>query len=167
MSMRLLLRLVVLAAAIAGLVWLVQRHRLDQASREAKGRVGSVIREAKKALSDLDVDEIAGELRRTGRVVRRKAGTAVRGLADATEDARTTAAIKARLALDPKLSALAITVDTTHGRVTLAGLVDSPEDVARAIQLALEEDDVHEVISTLQVRTADHRSPPRKVTSVR
>jgi hypothetical protein len=31
--------------------------------------------------------------------------------------------------------------------------VDSPQDVARAIELALEQDDVREVISTLQVRS--------------
>ena len=74
-----------------------------------------------------------------------------RQVAEATEDARTSAAIKAQLALDPNLSALDISVDTTDGVVTLAGKVDSPDAVARAMELALEHDNVREVISTLQV----------------
>jgi hyperosmotically inducible protein len=65
---------------------------------------------------------------------------------------RTTAAIKARLALDPQLSALDIAVDTTDGRVTLAGWVDSPEDLARLVRLALEHEGVVEVISTVRMR---------------
>jgi hypothetical protein len=44
----------------------------------------------------------------------------------------------------------------------LKGRVDSHEEVARAIRMAVEEDDVLEVISTLQVRaggaTAEHPS---------
>ena len=92
------------------------------------------------------------ELRRTGRVVRRKTEQAARKVAEATEDARTTAAIEAQLAVDPRLSALEIDVDTTDGRVTLAGRADSPEDVARAIDLAFAHENVREVVSTLQVR---------------
>jgi hypothetical protein len=42
-------------------------------------------------------------------------------LPDGASLARTTAAIKAQLAIDPRLSALEINVDTTDGRVTLAG----------------------------------------------
>jgi len=104
-----------------------------------------------KAVSDIDLKAIADELKQTGRVIRRKAGQAARKIEDATEDGRTTAAIKARLALDPTLSALDISVDTTDGRVTLAGKVSSPEDVARAMQIALEQENVTEVVSTLQV----------------
>jgi hyperosmotically inducible protein len=100
----------------------------------------------------VDVKEIGEELKRTGQVVRRKAAVAARKVAEATEDARTTASIKTRIALDPELSALEISVDTTDGRVTLAGKVDDPEDVARAMRIALEEDNVYEVVSTLQVR---------------
>ena len=111
----------------------------------------------------LDVHELGEELKRTGRIVRRKAGQAAREVADATQDARTTAGIKTGLALDPTLSALDISVDTTDGRVTLAGHVDSTDDIARAIRIALERDDVREVVSTIQVR------PPeaKKVSLVR
>ena len=150
--MRTLLRLFVLAALVLGILWLVQHRDLGQASREASGAGSKVLRETRKAISDLDVNEIVDELKRIGQVVRRKAAVTARKVAEATEDARTTAAIKANLALDPALSAVEISVDTTDGRVTLAGRVDRPEDVARAMRLALEQDNVHEVISTLQVR---------------
>ena len=59
-------------------------------------------------------------------MVRRKTEQVARQVADATEDGRTSAAIKARYALDPNLSALDISVDTTDGVVTLAGR-ESPE----------------------------------------
>ena len=77
-----------------------------------------------------------------------KAGEKV---ADATADARTTGAIKVKLAADPDLSALQISVDTTAGVVTLAGRVKSPELVDKAVNLAKSVDGVREVKSTLQV----------------
>jgi len=141
-------------------MWLLRQRDVHQATREAKGEVQSAVREAKKAVKDLDVGKVAAELKQTGQVVRRKAVRAADKVAEATEDARTTAAIKTKLALDPELSALDISVDTTDGRVTLAGRVSSPEHVARAMRLALEQDNVYEVVSTLQVR---EREPGKKV----
>jgi hyperosmotically inducible protein len=87
-------------------------------------------------------------------------------VAEATDDARTTAAIKAKLALDRELSVFDVSVDTTDGRVTLAGHVDSPDEIARAIGIAFEQDEVREVVSTLQVRPAPESSR-RKVTVLR
>ena len=58
-------------------------------------------------------------------------------------------------ALDPELKTREIEIDTDDGRVTLKGRVDSHEEVARAVRMAVEEDDVLEVISTLQVRAAE------------
>lgn len=77
-----------------------------------------------------------------------KAGEKV---ADATADARTTAAIKLKLAAEPDLSALQISVDTTAGMVTLAGRVKSPELADKAVTVAQSIDGVREVRSTLQV----------------
>lgn len=165
--MRFLLRLIVVAALILGVIWLIQNRRAPS-RQDVRSGVDSVVRETKEAVNDLDrkldVPEISEELKRTGRIVRRKATQAVHQLADATEGAETTAAIKAKLALDPKLSALDISVNTTYGRVTLAGRADSPEDIARAIQIALERDEVREVVSTIQVRTAEDA---KKVSLVR
>jgi osmotically-inducible protein OsmY len=90
-------------------------------------------------------------LRATGRVVRRKVSEAGRQLEESTRDARTTARLQGRFALDPELKGREIEVDTNDGRVTLKGRVDSHEELARAIRMAVEEDDVLEVTSTLQV----------------
>jgi BON domain len=150
--MRTLFRLLVLAVLVVGVFWLLQHRDLGQAGRQARAEGSKVVRETRKALSDVDVDKIVRELKETGQVIRRKAAPTARRVAEATQDARTTAAIKAKIALDPNLSVLDISVDTTDGKVTLAGRVDAPEDVARAIHLAMEQDEVTEVVSTLQVR---------------
>ncbi|HEY9175420.1 MAG TPA: BON domain-containing protein, partial [Verrucomicrobiae bacterium] len=71
---------------------------------------------------------------------------------DATADARTTAAIKARYVADSRLSALRISVNCTDGRVTLSGTVSSVEDISHAMLLAMESAGVREVVSTLQVK---------------
>lgn len=169
--MRTLLRLLLLVVVIVVVVLLLQRRDFKRATLEAKGEVGSAVQEAKRAVDDLDTRSIVEDLKRTGQVVRRKTAKAVDKateaadrVAEVTEDARTTASIKAKLAMDPELSALDISVDTTNGRVTLAGRVDSPEHVARALRVALEPDNVHEVISTLQVR---EQEPAKKVTLIR
>ena len=165
--MRTLLRLIVVAALVLGAIWLIQNRKLAPSRQEVRSGVDSMVRETKEAVNDLDlkldVHELGDELKRTGRIVRRKAGQAAHEVADATEGASTTAAIKAKLALDPNLSALDISVNTTYGRVTLAGRVDSPDDIARAIRIALERDDVREVVSTIQVRPPD----AKKVSLVR
>ena len=148
--MRFLIRLLLLVAVVFGIVLLLRNPRFQRAD------VGSAVRDAREKVSEkvatLDVREIADEMKRTGRVVRRKAAKAARAVEEVAEDGRTTAAIKTRLALDPDLSALEISVDTTDGVVTLAGRVTSAENVAKAIRIALEEEGVQEVISTLQVR---------------
>jgi hypothetical protein len=156
--MRTLFRLFILVVVVFGVFWVIQHRDMGQAGREARADAGKVVSATGKALSDVDVDKIVQELKHTGRVVRRKTAMAVRKVAEATQDARTTAAIKTKIALDPKLSVLDISVDTTDGRVTLAGRVDAPEDVARAIHLAMEPDEVLEVVSTLQVRAQRARA---------
>jgi hyperosmotically inducible periplasmic protein len=72
-------------------------------------------------------------------------------IADSAADARVTAAIKAKLAVDPDLSALAISVSTTSGIVTLSGKVGSAELVGKAMLVALETEGVRDVIATMQV----------------
>jgi hyperosmotically inducible protein len=141
-----LLRLVLLLFLVVAAVWMVQNvdfNRLRGDASRAATKVEKI---------DLDASKIAEELKQTGRVVRRRAVQTAEKVAEATKDARTTAAIKTKLAVDPQLSALDVSVDTTDGRVTLAGRADSPAAIARAIEIAFEEEGVYEVISTLQVR---------------
>jgi hypothetical protein len=149
--MRFLMRLALVVLIVAGVFWLVRGGTLREAGRDVGKEVGAAADKARDAIADADVEAIKDELARTGRVVRRKASGAAIAVADATRDARTTAAIKTKLALDAQLSPLDISVDTTNGLVTLAGRADSPEAVARAMQVALEQEGVSEVVSTLQV----------------
>ena len=101
-------------------------------------------------------EDIKEDLARSGQVVRRQARDAGKAIADATADARTTAAIKTKFLGDRNLSALSISVNTTAGIVTLSGTAPSAEAISRAMLLAMETDGVREVISTLQVK------PPTK-----
>jgi uncharacterized protein HemX len=159
--MRTLLRVAVLIGLVLVLVWLVRSGHLglglQHAGQDARREIGTAARDAKKAWKELDLEpeKIEEELRQTGRVVRKKTAQlaeVARKVAEATEDARTTAAIETEYALDPDLSALQIDVNTTDGRVTLAGRVDSAADLARAIEIAFRHDNVQEVVSTLRIR---------------
>ena len=116
--------------------------------RETAGQVEKGVKDS------LDVDRIREELSRTGQVIREKSRRAGEVIADASANARISTAIKARLINEPSLRALTINVDTTDGVVTLSGTVSSPEEIARAVALALETDGVHKVISTLQIKPA-------------
>jgi osmotically-inducible protein OsmY len=162
----LLVRMLFVTALLVAVIWFLYEADgpLATVHKEAKKEIGTAARQAKEALADVDLEALEAELRETGRVVRRRSAQAARRVAAATEDVRTTAAIESQLALDSRLSALDIDVDTTDGRVTLAGRVDSASDLARAIDIALRQDSVREVISTLQIKRparAHAPSPPR------
>jgi osmotically-inducible protein OsmY len=122
----------------------------DQIESSAKA-ARDLIQEKLKML-DLRSEDIKDDLARSGQVVRRKAREVGQAIADSTADARTTAAIKTKLVGSRDLSAMSISVNTTSGVVTLAGSVSSPEDIGKAVLLAMETDGVREVISSLQVK---------------
>lgn len=146
-----------MALGAAGL-WLLTSDR-GQAHVQA---AGEQVENAARATSDavqeklrslnLNAEDVKEELARTGNLVRRKAGQAGQAIADATADARITAAIKGKLLASRELSAWSISVNTTEGVVTLSGSVPSAEAVGRAVLLALDTEGVREVISTLLVR---------------
>jgi gas vesicle protein len=110
-----------------------------------------IIQEKLKML-DLRSEDIKEDLARTGQVVRRKAREVSQAIADNTADARITATIKGKLVANRDLSAMSISVNTTSGVVTLSGSVSSPEDIGKAVLLAMETDGVREVISSIQVK---------------
>lgn len=171
--MRFLFRLFLLLLIVIALAWVFRAPILDrlglvagrsarQTGSETRGASPTAEPSARGQLSDLDlsVEKIAQELKATGRVVRRKAVEAGRQLEESTRDGRTTARLKARFTLDPELKTHEIEVHTDNGRVSLTGRVDSPEQVARAVRMAVEEDDVLEVTSTLQVNAGRSRPTP-------
>jgi osmotically-inducible protein OsmY len=149
----------ILGLAIGGAaVWFYLAYRGDPRMQAAEEKVGNAAKSARDAVQDqvrvlhLRSEDVKEELARTGQVVRRKAHEAGQVIADATADARVTAAIKTKLLASRDLSALNISVNTTAGVVTLSGLVSSPEHISKVMALAMETDGVREVISTLQVK---------------
>jgi osmotically-inducible protein OsmY len=156
--MKTLIVLIILIAGALAAYWFLGSDENRASLQRAEEQVARRAEQAKETIQDkledwsLSTTNIRDELERTGKVVRKKAREIGAVVADAAADARVTTTIKAKLVKEPDLSALKISVDTTDGVVTLSGSVSSPEDVKRAMELALETDGVREVISTLQVK---------------
>jgi BON domain len=110
---------------------------------------------AKIETLDLRGDEIKDEMARTGKVVRRKAVDIGDKLADAAADARIVTVIKAKYAADHDLSVWKISVSSDQGHVALSGEVNAPDDVGKAVALALEADGVRDVTSTLTIKPSN------------
>ena len=151
--MRVVLRLSLIVGALVAVFFMLPEGDGTVASTrtQAQGRPAAAAALAEAAETPAEVRAIERELSETGRVVRRPGAQSSRSPAEKAVDQRTTVAIEAQFAADPRLSPLTIGVVTTDGTVTLAGRVESPADVAHAIELALRHSGVREVISTLQV----------------
>jgi osmotically-inducible protein OsmY len=107
---------------------------------------------AKLDTLDLHGDQIKEELSKTGEVIRREAHDIGDAAVNAASDARAVTEIKAKYAEDSTLSVWKISVSCSQGHVTLSGTVSSPEDIGKAVALALDADGVRDVTSTLQVK---------------
>jgi osmotically-inducible protein OsmY len=156
--MKVIIALVAGLAIGAAIVWFLMvppgshapgRGTGAQLENTAKN-AGDALQEKLKAWH-LRPQDLKEELSAGGQIVRRKAQQASQSLADATADARITAAIKAKLLARRDLSALSVSVNTTSGVVTVSGMVSSPEEVSKILVLAMETEGVREVISTLQL----------------
>lgn len=128
-------------------------------AEKARNDLTSAATETKQFVQDkvgswnLNTDQIKDELAKTGQIVRQKAQQAGSAVSDATSDTRITAAIKAKYLKDSDLSAINIGVSTSNGKVTLSGTTSSVDNIKKAIQLAMDTDGVHEVVSTIQVKS--------------
>jgi osmotically-inducible protein OsmY len=100
---------------------------------------------------NLTPDDIRADLSKGAIIVRQKSQQVGKALADSTADARITAAIKGKLVANKDLSALSISVNTTDGVVTLSGSVNSPDDISKAMVLAMDTDGVRQVVANLQL----------------
>ena len=156
--MRFLLTLICGVLIGAAAVWFYARSQekpalqtTEQQFKDAAKSAGNTIQEQldKFHLTGADIKK---DLAQTGQIIREKTQQAGQAISDATADARVTATIKAKLVRDPDLSAWHISVNTTDSVVTLSGSVSSPEDIGKAVLLAMQTDGVKKVISTLQVK---------------
>jgi len=152
-----------LGVGAAGCWYLQQetgRTQLAHAKSQVVTNAQKVAGVLKERINDWSVDGIRQEMAHSSMVVREKAKAAGHSIAGAAANARVTAVIKAKLVAEPGLPAFNINVDTTDGLVTLSGKVDSHEQIAKAVKLALDTDGVHKVVCTLQV------APPAKQASL-
>jgi osmotically-inducible protein OsmY len=133
-----------------------QRYEQSAArAREAGTETAHQLSDAFKAKLEtlnLGTEEIKDELARTGRIVRRRAQDLGEQVKDAAVDARIVATIKAKYLADGELSAWKISVACDQGHVTLSGIVSAPENIGKAVALALETEGVRDVTSSLNVR---------------
>jgi len=156
---RVILALILGLALGAALVWYLGQGKHNSQVQSVTDQVQSVAKSAGDAIQEklkslnLSPQEVKDELAKTGQVVRRKAKEAGQAIADATSDARITAAIKGKLLANGDLSSLNISVNTTDGVVTLSGAVPSVEAISKAMLIAMETDGVKQVISALQVKS--------------
>lgn len=140
----------VVGAVLGIVIWLRPAHDLPSVSAREQMQHDVLAAERLAEARTGEASDLEAELATTGRVVRHRS-TRLPGHAAAATDLRTTAAIEAQLALDPRLAALDIDVMTIDGRVTLAGRVESSGDLLRAIQIAFADSNVRQVVSTLQI----------------
>ena len=154
--MKFFITLVVGIAIGAAAIWYFQNSHKQSAAEKFADQIKDGAHSAGSAIADqwhkLRTEDIADEIARTGRVIREKTQAAGQTVADATADARITAAIKAKLVGDSGLASLSISVNTTKGVVTLSGAVSSVEQIRKAISIAMDADGVTKVISTLQLK---------------
>ena len=134
------------------------QQRYEQAASETASNVSNTAHSISDALRakldtlDLNAGQIKDELAHTGEVVRHKAHDIGQAAVNGASDARAVAEIKAKYARDSSLSVWKISVSCSQGHVKLSGTVSSPEDVGKAVALALEADGVRDVTSTIKVQ---------------
>src|ERR1700679_1483240 len=147
--------------------WFVQKkaaehpeaqQRYEDAAVQFRTNASAAAENTSDALSakldtlDLHADQIKDELAKTGEVIRRKAQDIGEATVNAASDARAVTEIKATYAGDSTLSVWKISVGCNQGHVALSGTVSSPDDIGKAVALALDADGVRDVSSTLQVK---------------
>jgi hyperosmotically inducible periplasmic protein len=133
-------------------------QRYEQAAAETASNASNAAHDVSDALQakmdtlDLNTGSIKDELGRTGQVVRREAHDIGEAAVNAASDARAVTEIKAKYAMDPSLSVWKISVSCSQGHVKLSGTVSSPQDIGKAIALAMDASGVRDVTSTIQVQ---------------
>ena len=161
----LLLGIIVGAGGVWYFVGVAPSPAVVDAERRASAQAGKALESAQEAAErakhamgaklealELRAEDVKKDLAESGKVVRRSVRDRGDAMPDAAADERITAAINAKLAADPQLSALGVSVSTTAGRVTLSGRGASPELIGRVTIIALGTEGVREVVSTLEAK---------------
>lgn len=132
-------------------------QKTETAVKNAAEKTKEMAVDTKDAIADkltewkLTPADIKADFEKGGRVVRSKSANAGARAGAMFDNAKTVTVINAKLVGDSKLSALKINVDADQGVVTLKGTVKSVDLIGRAIGLALDTDNVVQVVSLLTV----------------
>ena len=132
-------------------------QKTEDAVKDAAAKTKDAAVDAKDAIAGkladwkLTPSDIKADFEKGGRVVRSKAAEAGAATGTMIDNAKVVTVINAKLVGDSELSALKINVDADQGVVTLKGTVKSPALIGRAIAIALDTDDVTQVVSLLTV----------------
>jgi hypothetical protein len=132
-------------------------QKTENAVSTAADKTKDAAVDVKNAVSDkltewkLTPSDIKADLEKTGRVVRDKTVAAGEKVGGVVDNARIVTVINAKYVANSDLSALKINVDADNGVVTLNGTVKSAAFIGTAIELALDTDGVHQVVSLLKV----------------
>mgnify|MGYP001300021867 CR=1 FL=1 len=142
------------AAAGGGGYWYVDHHQEEslRAQQTVLSHVEAAAHSIEAKFSEITAQAVKEQLARSGVYIVEKAKAAGAAVADAATDARITASVKTKLFSEPGFTVLAINVDTSGGVVTLTGKAATPEQIAKAVQLAAATDGVRRVISTIQIK---------------
>ena len=142
------------AAIVIGVIFYYSDQRKNATATDAKNRLVEAAHDAKNYADSwgLSATNIREELARTGQVIRNKSQEVANTVSTTANDVRISNTIRAKLVGDPNLSALNISVHTTEGKVTLGGTTSSPENIQKAMTLALNTEGVRQVVSTIQLK---------------
>ena len=138
----------------ATLALLASAALLTACNRTDDGRTAGQKVDATVASAENKVAQAGDKAREMGREAGAKIENAAGAVADKSRDIAITGEVKAKLAADDKLSALAINVDTDAGRVVLRGTAPDTAARDRATELARNVDGVGTVDNELKVQPA-------------
>lgn len=124
---------------------------LSACGRDDSRSVGQKVDSA-VATTERKVSEGAAAAREAGRDAKQAVVTGAEAVGNSAKDVAITAEVKSRLARDTQLSALAIDVDTSSGRVVLRGNAPDTGSRGRATELARAVDGVVDVNNELAVQ---------------
>lgn len=141
-----LLRLILLVVLVVGIATFFFGYRWGA---DGPGTADTADRPAATTGSDGLIDETRA--REAGARVGETVAEGANEAQQAVEDGALTAKIKAKMALDDRVKAAQIDVDTANAVVTLSGRVANEAERAKAVQLARDTDGVTSVIDRLTV----------------
>jgi hyperosmotically inducible protein len=137
-----LVLLIIIVVGVAGFLLGWWSTRDAQVDRAAIAAAGASAAERAKAV---------------GAQLSEKSAVAAKEAKEALSDGTLTAKIKAKMALDDRVKALDLNVDTVNGVVTVKGKVGSEAERERALQLARETDGVRQVVDRIVIAAATGR----------